>query len=305
MNTSPIDLSKLPPPQAVEEISYEAILAARLDWLDAKFRELGIMPGWDKTRQSDLVVIQAQEAAYREFHFRKRVNAGLRACMLALATGTNLDQLAANVNTYREILTPADMTANPPVAEVTETNDRLRLRAQMAFEKRSTAGPDGAYIARTLDASPRVADVRVDSPIPGDVVVTALAADNDGVADDALLACVRAALSGDGGDGVRPLTDRVTVQAATPVNYAVDADLDILSGPDPDLVVTAAIDAVNAFTSAQRKLGETVTVDGLHAALRVSGVRKVTLNGFAEIDCTTTQFPRCTAVTVRRAAAEA
>jgi phage-related baseplate assembly protein len=290
-----IDLSKLPRPAVIEQIDYEAILAARKATMKAKL--VTILPDWDPDLESDPIVAQLEELAYYELLLRQRVNDGAHAVMLAYAAGSDLDQLAGNFGVVRQVVTPGDPLAMPPVPAVYEDDARLRVRAQMAMEGLATAGPVGAYVFHALGADPRVSDVAVTSPTPGTVVVTILSAEGNGVAAAGLLATVQAALSH---EDVRPLTDLVSVQAAQPLPYTVAATLELYQGPDTDLVRDVATAAVTAFVAKQRRLGELVTVDGLHAALRIEGVRRVTLTApAAAIEASPTQYPLCTGITVQ------
>lgn len=98
---------------------------------------------------------------------RQRVNDATRATMLAYASGTDLDNRAADYDVQRLLITPADPDAIPPVEAVWESDERLRYRCQMALEGLSVAGSRGAYVFHALSASPLVGDVAVDSPQPG------------------------------------------------------------------------------------------------------------------------------------------
>lgn len=290
-----VDLSKLAAPDIVEALDYETIRSARIARMRQILDASGLLPDWNPDLEGDIIVKVIEEAAYREFLMRQRINDAARGVMLATATGSDLDHLAANLNTERLTVTPANPNAIPPTEAVMEANAKLRARAQLAFEGLSTAGPEGAYIFHALSADARVADVSITSPEPGDVVVTILSTEEGGIASADLLDAVRAALAGVG-DGVRPFTDRVTVQAASPVDYTVAATLELYEGPDEEVVLAAAKDALAAFIAKQRRLGEPVTFDGLHAALRVEGVRRVTLaEPTAAVETTSTQFPNCTA----------
>jgi len=306
MSFTAVDLSKLPLPDIVEELDFEEILAAR----KAKARELltekGLLPDWDATSESDVLVVALEEQSYRELLILQKFNEGCRAVMLATSTGTNLDNLAANFDTERLVLDPGDDTAIPPVDPTYETDASLKERTQMAFEALSTAGPEGAYIYHAKSASARVADVSVDSPTPGEVVVTILAADGDGIADDELCALVLAAMPGSDDDGVRPLTDAVTVQPGTKVDYAVEATLDLFDGPDQEVLLAASQTSIAEFTAAQRLLGVPVTIDGLHKALRVEGVKRVTLaSPTEEVAGGAQEFANCTDITVAVAGEDA
>lgn len=285
-----IDLSRLPPPAVVEALDAEAILVELKATLSAAW------PTWSADLESDPVNKLLEILAYREVLLRQRVNDASRAVLLATATGTDLDHLAALFHVARQVVTPGDPEAIPPVPPVYETDDRLRARVRLAMEGLSVAGPEGAYVFHALSADARVSDVAVTSPSPGEVVVTVLSAEGDGVPAADLLAAVETALTD---EDVRPLTDAVTIQAGTKIEYQVSAVLDLYQGPDAAVVRQVAEDSLAAFVVGQRRLGEPVTIDGLHKALRVDGVRKVTLTApTAAIEPAADHYAHCTAITV-------
>jgi phage-related baseplate assembly protein len=291
-----IDLSLLPAPAVIEPLDYETVLAsmkADLQLRDPEFSAAHL--------ESDPAIKVLEVAAYRETLIRQRVNDAAKATMLAHATGSDLENLAALLKVGRQIIDAGDPDAIPPVPPTYETDTRLRERAQLAMEAITNAGSEGAYIFHAKTASPMVLDVDVASPEPGEVLVTILSTEDDGIADSELLALVSAALDE---KEVRPLTDQVTVQAATAVGYAIEAELDVYPGPDAEVVRQASRCSVELFAEAQRKLGEPVTIDGLHKALRVDGVRKVSMTSpAADVEPTNAQFANLTGTTVTLAEA--
>jgi phage-related baseplate assembly protein len=223
--------------------------------------------------------------------------------LLATASGADLDNLAALFHVGRQVLIPADDSTSPPTPAVYEDDERLRARVQLALEGLSTAGPEGAYVFHALSADGRVLDVAVGSPSPGEVVVTILSNQDDGVPTSDLIAAVEAALND---QDVRPLTDHVTVQAASRTDYQVAASLEVYHGPDLETVRQSALERVSAFCADQQRLGEPVTLDGLYCALRADGVRKVTLQTpLAAIEPTTSGYAYCTAISVTATQVEA
>lgn len=207
-----IDLSQLPAPDVVEELDYESILAERkatvLSLFDESQREAVA-----RTLQleSEPLTKLLEESAYREVMWRQRVNEAARANMLAYATGGDLDNLGANYNVERLVITPADTTAIPPLAAVLESDNDFRVRIQQAFEGLSVAGSVGAYQFHGRSADGRVADVSVISPTPACVTVSVLSREGNGAASDELIQIVNLALNA---EDVRPVADRVTVQSA-------------------------------------------------------------------------------------------
>ncbi len=265
MSYTAIDLSKLPAPAIVEPLSYEIILGEML----ARLVELD--PDLTALVESDPAMKVLQVAAYREFLLRQRVNDGTRAVMLAYAAGTDLDQLGANLNVQRQLVSPGDPEAVPPVEPVYESDDRFRRRIQLAPEGMSVAGPSGAYEFHTLTADPRVKDVSVLQGEPGDVVVVVLSTEGDGTASEELRGIVGAALAD---ETVRPLNDTVIVESAEIVTYTVAAELEIFDGPDAETVRQAAEDAVAAYVAECHAVGAVVALSGLDGALHRPGVRR-------------------------------
>ncbi|WP_204322984.1 baseplate J/gp47 family protein, partial [Streptococcus pneumoniae] len=94
--------------------------------------------------------------------------------MLAYASGSDLDVIAANYNVKRQVIQEANNNVTPKIPEILEDDTSLRLRTQLAFEGLSVAGPRSAYIFHALSAHPDVADVSVVSPQPANVTVTIL-----------------------------------------------------------------------------------------------------------------------------------
>lgn len=283
-----VDLSRLPAPNVVEALSFEAIFAAAL----AQFQTF--FPEFDATVESDPVVKILQLFAYRELVLRQRVNDAARAVMPAFAKGADLDNLAALFGIERFVLTPADPLTG--TAEVLESDDAFRRRMVLAPEGFSVAGPEGAYIFHALSADGDVLDASATSPDPGEVVVTVLSRTGDGTPDSDVLDAVEARLTS---ASVRPMTDHVTVQAAAIENFAIDATLTFLSGPDRSVVLAAAQERLTAHLAATLRLGRDVTRAGIIAALHPEGVQNIVLASPAEdIVLTREQAGHCIGVTL-------
>ncbi|MBB4287751.1 hypothetical protein, partial [Roseospira goensis] len=115
-----IDLSRLPAPDVLQVLDFEAELAAIL----AEFQ--GRYPDWSAVLESDPVMKLAEAVAYRLTLRMAEWNDGARGLMLAYATGSTLDHLSALMNVSRLTVTPADDTSDPPTPAVMETDDALR-----------------------------------------------------------------------------------------------------------------------------------------------------------------------------------
>ncbi|HDR2158949.1 TPA: baseplate assembly protein [Enterobacter cancerogenus] len=270
-----VDLSLLAAPDVVEEVDYEMLLAERKatfvslfpeDQQEAVARTL--------TLESEPIVKLLEENVYREVIWRQRVNEAARAVMLAYAAGSDLDQIGANSNVARLVIRPADNTTFPPTPAVMEADTDYRLRIQQAPEGLSVAGSTGAYQFHGRSADGRVADISVISPEPACVTVSVLSRENNGTASEDLIAAVRNALND---EDVRPVADRVTVQSANIVNYKIDASLFLYPGPEREPVLNAAKARLQAYITAQHRLGRDIRKSAIYAALHVEGVQRVEL----------------------------
>lgn len=269
-----VDMSSLPPPKVIEELSFESILEELV--VDFKKR----MPAYDALLESDPAMIALETAAYRELLLRQRINEAAKANMLAYSTGTDLDNMAAFYGIER--LTD-------------ETDDRLRYRTQLALESLTTAGSEKAYLFHALTADPRVKSASVYSPTPGRVLVSILAVEDEEDADHKnLIAKVAAFISS---EDKRPLTDHVSVQNAELVDYTIKAKIHIYFGPSTSVTEQECRDALTKYLDNHDTIGNIVALSGIFDALHTEGVKKVELiSPMADIDTTKQQAPRCTNV---------
>ncbi|VVE41492.1 baseplate assembly protein [Pandoraea communis] len=294
-----VDFSKLPAPDVVEPLDFETILTAR------KVSLLALLPEDMRAAVAATLELESepltkllQENSYRETGWRQRVNEAAVAVMLPYAKGKDLENLAAFFEVERLTIVPADPDANPPVDAVREKDDALLERAQNAYEGLSIAGPTKAYEFHARSADGRVADASCVSPEPCDILITALGADDDGTVPEEALAAIRAKLSE---EDLRPVGDRVTVQAAKVVLYEIDADLIVPdSSPEKSLLLPAAMDNAKAYAKARRRLGQSIYRAKIDAALGVEGVDNVEIvSPPANIARNKEEAAICTRITLR------
>lgn len=190
----------------------------------------------------------------------------------------------------------------------TESDDAYRERILLAPESFSVAGPVGAYEYFARRVNPTICDVHVDNkktasgePIGGQVQVTVLT--KNGLPSEELLREVGKALSH---ERVRPLCDTVTVSAPTAVDYALDAELVLLTGINPAETVAAAEAAWAVYEAARREtLGRDIVPLDIQTALKVSGVYNVVLHNLPLKVVAADQWARCTSVRIRAAVQQA
>jgi phage-related baseplate assembly protein len=274
-NFTAIDLSKLPAPKVIEELSYEEIFQDILsDFLEKN-------PSYSTLLESDPAMILLEVCAYRELLLRNRINEAAKATMLAYATGSDLENLGAPLGVQKLI---------------GESDDQLRQRIQLAPEAFTNAGSIGAYTFHALSASSDIKSVSVKSPNPGEVLVTILSKTGNGIASEELIDAVLEKLSE---EDVRPLTDQVSVQSAGIVSYSVEAVITVYSGPSSAVVETEARAALDKFLDERHAIGKLVALSGIYDALHVDGVKKVQLiNPSADVTTTNEQAAYCNSKTI-------
>lgn len=291
-----IDITQLPAPKVIEEIDFETLFLTRKQRLIAAVpADIRDAVAATLELETEPLTIELQENAYNELILRQRINEAAKATMLAYATGTDLDNKAADYGVTRLLVTPADPAATPPIEAVYEDDERLRLRTQMALEGLSVAGSRAAYLFHTLTASANVLDAEIYSPVAGTVQVFLLDARGNGVPDQALLDTVTAALTA---ETVRPLCDTVEVQAGQPNGFTIAAQLEFEdSAAAASGGLTAARTRLDAMLLVRRKMKGAVPLSAIYGALQTTGVTRVTLTSpTADIDCGVNQFPQCTAI---------
>ena len=247
------DLASLPTPAVIETLSFEMIFSELQTEFQSRY------PDYSALLASDPAVKLLEVAAYREVLLRNRINAAAKASLLAFATGSDLDHLAAFYGVTR--LTD-------------ETDEALRLRTRQRIIGFANAGGAAHYRYWALSASPEVADVEVDSPEPGRVRISVLAKGEADTVPGAVLDAVRAVVLG---DDIRVLTDTVEVVSAELIPVTVAARIWLY--PDTPM---AAFDAIEArfkeALAAQSGLGWDLTPSWVIGELQRPGVHKVELH---------------------------
>ena len=170
------------------------------------------------------------------------------------------------------IATVTNTTDSEGGAEV-EADGAYRVRIQEAPESFSTAGPTGAYKYHAMRASSLITDVSVDSPQPGQVVVRPLLKNGE-LPGEEILTAVSEILNN---RTIRPLTDMVTVEAPTPVQYNIDLSYWISREDMTEAVAiqTAAEAAIQEYVAWQcQKMERDINPTELHYRLRAAGVKR-------------------------------
>ena len=270
-----IDLTRLTPPQVIENTDFETILAT------IKLNLISIFPEITEklSLESEPITKLLEVFVYREMLLRARINDAAKSVMLAYAQNSDLDHLAALLGVERL---------------PDENDERLRMRAQLSLEGKTVAGSRASYIFHAFSVSNQIADVSVENSEPGTVLVTILGAGDQFIASQSLLDQVYQYLST---DERRPLTDTVRVQAAEVLAYEILATLYFDVGPSSHLILDIAKKSVQKYAEEQFKLGANITLSGVYSALHQPGVKRVVLqNPQGDLILNSQQAARCTSI---------
>ncbi len=287
------DLKRLPSPKIIEALDFEALLRDRTEQLNALSPVLfdeSVNPQFERAElyqdeegkqfwrvnlpedaglmflslESDPVTKQTEVAAYRELLIRQRINDALASNLLALSSGSDLDNLAA----FYDVLRLQD-----------ETDDQFRARVQLSI-RGWAPGTVEYYEFQCRSASTQIRDVQVSVPDnnlidqKGWIYISLMENNDDGQASQELLDAVFSHVNH---PTIRLINDTLVVQSVEliPLDLVVTVTLlpDALPGT-PNLIRSGFPGKFDAG----RGLDFDITTDWLSCLLRVPGVKKIALN---------------------------
>lgn len=260
-----IDPSRLGPMIVLEKIEAEAILAARMARLKARWTELDPPLGAEydvEGLEFDPLKINQEASTYFEIMLRDRVNQAARAVTLAFGAGTDLDAIASRY--------PGGV---PRLAG--ETDDRYRRRVWLSVNALSPHGTAEAYQFWALSAiNGLLRDVTTlklrasleDHPL---ILITCLLEGPEPKPTQSQLLAIREYVLGEARTG---LTDVISVAPPKVREIKYRIRLWLYPGPDAPSVVTLIRQRLEALIVDQYWLGHDHTRMAIHAATAVGGV---------------------------------
>ena len=264
----------LPLPDAIEALSHEALVSQGLGNLKTLLAAIGI--DYDVgVLQTDPGPVIIQAESYVQLDTRVRINDVYRALRLPLATGANLDGLAADRGVKRLVLLPA--IGNQPA--VMEGDVSLLLRTWLKMQTWGSGSVYGVeYHARSLGilhaasvGAVTQADVHViDYPGEGRMTCVVLAAAGLAPADaEAMRAFV--------GNGLmdrrrRPGAVWIDTVLADIVTVPYTGVLKVRRGASRSALLTAAEDGLANYMLTRRRIGALVPVSAMQAVQMGYGV---------------------------------
>lgn len=271
-----IDLAQLPPPQAVETLSYEDELSAM------KADLISMFSGADQASVIKTLALESepmtkllQVFAYRVILIRQEFNDRSKKLLLAFARGAELDHIGSTYyQAPRLTLVAGNSTTVPPIDAVMESDDAYLNRLLLAADSYSTAGPEKAYQFHALSAHSSVLDVTAKNAGGGKVLVTVLSSAGTGSPSPEVLAAVESALSA---EMVRPLNDTVIVSPAAIRTYQIRARVTSPSGPTSEAILAESQKNAEAYVARRRLIGQSIIRDAVLSAIWGEQVEHVQL----------------------------
>lgn len=155
-----------------------------------------------------------------------------------------------------------------------ETDENLAERIYLAPSAWSTAGPDDAYKYWVKTFDPAITDVRVDSDIPGQVDIRFVLQDGQ-LPDETMTEELTKYLQN---EEIRPLTDKVVVQAPTKREYEISFTYYVNESDrtKANTIQTQVEAAVKEYVDWQKeKIGRDINPDQLRKMVICAGAKRV------------------------------
>ena len=233
------------PPEFVEQLSYEAILAENIDIVKQ------LAPAWDESPTSQTYKI-LQNFAYREFLLRERLNSQMLQTLLRFSSGDGVDDIAILGGVLRKD---------------EEEDAELKRRYLLSLEGFSV-GTEAGIKANVLSSPLELGDVqiRVTLTIPQILVeIAALKKDFTPLSDAADLATLLTELTAS--DKVM-LGVTVNTVAATETAYSIEVTVDYNSEESNGEALVALVRRnLYALISRSQRLNKSIFLDQITGAI--------------------------------------
>ena len=299
--TGVIDLSRLPPPEFVDDVKIEDLQSQ----LKLKFVELARARGIaDYTLEpSDPMAWAIELLAYESLRVRKRTNNQALLVLPPYSKGPWLDNVLSSFGApprivYEEIDPATGLNR-------LESDEAYLRRALLSPDKYATTGCDASYEYHCLLVSSKpennIPPLRHVKPSNAGkaLIRVAILFDRDVMAnlskDDAdsnkekerILKIFREHLNS---REVRNINETVEVMLASVTAVELgQAKLHVPPGVSPELVRLDAVNQLKAYAARAYEVGGILSLSGVYAALSSSAVTRVELSTFKEVSATETE----------------
>lgn len=270
-----VSLSALPPPNAIEQISYQALLTELLTFFRSKNTD------YTSVVEGDPAYTTLQGMAYAGTLIFGRINDAVKGLLITHAEGADLDILVALLGISRK---------------TDETDSVLRERAVNHLETLAL-GSESWYSNHVLQSSEDVRDSRVyrkpdpndpTQDIPGEAIVYVQGISSvrpNVVTLQAARNYINAVGANYGGDSQaeaaaikrRFICDTVTVEPVGVLPYVICAEITVRSGLNRISVLRDVQLAAQAFVDANKRIERRIALSQIYAVLDATAVEEVRL----------------------------
>lgn len=251
-----IDLSNLNTPGVIETVSFASILDEAITDLRGRFADADV--SYDVGNlETDPAKILLEVSSAREIIIRQRINDAAKANLIAYATGSDLDHLAAFYD----------------VTRLAGENDiQLRARVVLAIQARSPGGSSYWYKQAALRADTRIRDVVVYREEFWPIIhIAVLSRENGGIPDQQMLDAVTAEVFS---DTVRLLNDTLVVEPAVTQTVNIAADVWLLPSAGTTVFDSLETTLRDAWQE-ESGVGFDLEISWIESRLHIDGVKKV------------------------------
>ncbi|EFV9547718.1 hypothetical protein GB989_05000 [Shigella sonnei] len=323
-------IDRIPEPDVLNVEGFESVLAKIkkiiLDRVNALRPDDASAVTETLENDAEIASIIVQACAMVVVNRERKLNEKIRGILLLWAKGTNLDARVADFGLRREVIKKGNPNAYPPIPDEMESDIDLLTRALLAPFGFATTGSELAYRYHlmTLGQRPRI---RVESPQPNRVVVTydfedtsragevkdgrakmakpesgqvdawILSRSGDGTPSDDLLAYANEYINR---TSVRLASDVVTVKKPTIRGYQIHVVLHGSNSPG-GIIDPAPVKAqLEEYAEGACQLEGVIDPGRIYAIAYApqTVLRATVTQPAAVIECSVSEAPRCTGVTV-------
>ncbi len=259
-------------PRIVENTTYITRYQEHIEAFKAK------APEYTNFVDADFIMLALSVAAASKVEDLEFINVGTRQNFLSTATGEFLDLIGEIKNVTRLVLVEADPTANPPVAQVLETDDAFRQRIKEAVPDNASTAEKYEFLTKGYSADIESALAFKPNKNSNTVNIAIKTVSNNGIASPEFLAEVQEYMSA---RSRRAIGDDIVVVNATAIPVNVTGTITLLTGSpstafdDLPTILGTAIEQIN-------DLGRNVTVSWLTKILNTDDVYSVELTAPTE-----------------------
>lgn len=259
------DFYNLPEPKSVVVPDASQILKELQNTLPADLQESAKNPASPIYRLLEVF-------AFREVYFKNLINEQTKALFIAYASGGDLDQFGANRGIKRKLIQAEDKNKNIPA--IYESDENFRQRIILSLNGLTNAGTPSAYRHHALTVDDSIKDASAVNFGSGNVLVTLLSYQKDGVVLEDVIRKANKYLNS---DNVKPLCDVITVAGAVVNRYDLKVRVFFKTNVDALAEIQKLKQLAQDFNDEKFYLGKSIFLSQIIKKLHLSVIEKLNI----------------------------